>query len=155
MSDVKEAKREVTIKDVEQKVVNTLRTLSIDMIEKANSGHPGMPMGAAPMAYTLWAKHMKFNPSNSAWFNRDRFVLSAGHGSALLYSMLHLFGYKVSMEDLKSFRQWESKTPGHPEYGWTDGVGFYPRANRRKTGSRTGAGIACNTRTKAVVDHGK
>lgn len=122
MIDVKEAKREVTMNGVEQKVVNTLRTLSIDMIEKANSGHPGMPMGAAPMAYTLWAKHMKFNPSNSGWFNRDRFVLSAGHGSALLYSMLHLFGYNVSMDDLKSFRQWESKTPGHPEYGWTDGV---------------------------------
>lgn len=107
---------------LEEKIVNTLRTLSIDMVEKANSGHPGMPMGAAPMAYTLWGKHLKFNPKNADWFNRDRFVLSAGHGSALYYSLLHLFGYNVTMEDLKNFRQWGSNTPGHPEYGETHGV---------------------------------
>lgn len=107
---------------VEEKIVNTIRTLSIDMVEKANSGHPGMPMGAAPMAYTLWGKHLKFNAKNPDWFNRDRFVLSAGHGSALYYSLLHLFGFDVSMEDLKQFRQWESNTPGHPEYGETVGV---------------------------------
>lgn len=109
-------------KDVAQLAINTIRTLSIDAIEKANSGHPGMPMGAAPMAYTLWAKEMNHNPKNPNWFNRDRFVLSAGHGSMLLYSLLHLFGYDVTMEDLKNFRQWGSKTPGHPEYGHTAGV---------------------------------
>jgi transketolase len=107
---------------LEQKIVNTIRTLSIDMVEKANSGHPGMPMGAAPMAYTLWGKHLKFNSKNPDWFNRDRFVLSAGHGSALYYSLLHLFGYDVTIEDLKNFRQWGSQTPGHPEYGETVGV---------------------------------
>ena len=102
--------------------VTSIRTLSIDMIEKANSGHPGMPMGAAPMTYTLWTRFMNQNPKNPEWFNRDRFVLSAGHGSALLYSMLHLSGYKLTMDDLKQFRQWGSKTPGHPEYGHTDGI---------------------------------
>jgi transketolase len=107
---------------IEQLAINTIRTISIDSIEKANSGHPGMPMGAAPMGYTLWSKHMNHNPANPDWFNRDRFVLSAGHGSMLLYSLLHLFGYDVSMEDLKNFRQWGSKTPGHPEYGHTPGV---------------------------------
>src|SRR5690625_528834 len=104
-----------------QKAINGIRTLSIDAIEKANSGHPGLPMGAAPMTYTLWTKHMAHNPKNSKWFNRDRFVLSAGHGSMLLYSMLHLSGYDVTVEDLKEFRQWNSWTPGHPEYGYTDG----------------------------------
>lgn len=107
---------------VEQLSVNALRTLSIDAIEKANSGHPGLPMGAAPMAYALWTDFMNHNPKNSKWFNRDRFVLSAGHGSALLYSLLHLSGYDVSIEDLKSFRQWGAKTPGHPEVNDTDGV---------------------------------
>lgn len=107
---------------VDSLAVNTIRTLSIDAIEKANSGHPGMPMGAAPMAYTLWTRYMNMNPKNPEWFNRDRFVLSAGHGSMLLYSLLHLAGYDVSMEDLKEFRQWGSKTPGHPEFGHTPGV---------------------------------
>jgi transketolase len=102
--------------------ISAIRTLSIDAIEKANSGHPGMPMGAAPMAYTLWTRYMNHNPKNPEWINRDRFVLSAGHGSALLYSLLHLSGYDLSMEDLKNFRQWGSKTPGHPEYGHTPGV---------------------------------
>lgn len=107
---------------VEQLAVNTIRTLSIDAIERANSGHPGMPMGAAPMAYALWSKVMNHNPENPDWFNRDRFVLSAGHGSMLLYSLLHLFGYDVTIDDLKNFRQWGSKTPGHPEYRYTPGV---------------------------------
>ncbi|MGX2959424.1 transketolase [Peribacillus sp. JNUCC 23] len=102
--------------------INTIRTLSIDAIEKANSGHPGMPMGAAPMAYTLWTQFMNHNPKNPTWFNRDRFVLSAGHGSMLLYSLLHLSSYDLSMDDIKNFRQWGSKTPGHPEYGHTAGV---------------------------------
>ena len=107
---------------IDQLAINTIRTLSIDAIEKANSGHPGLPMGAAPMAYTLWTKHMHHNPSNPQWFNRDRFVLSAGHGSMLLYSLLHLGGYGLPMEEIKNFRQWDSKTPGHPEYGHTVGV---------------------------------
>ena len=101
--------------------VNTIRSLSIDAIEKANSGHPGLPMGAAPMAYVLWQKHLNFNPKNVDWFNRDRFVLSAGHGSMLIYSLLHLSGI-LEMDDLKEFRQYESKTPGHPEFKHTDGV---------------------------------
>ncbi|GAB6093363.1 transketolase [Furfurilactobacillus curtus] len=107
---------------IDQLAVNSVRTLSLDAIDRAQSGHPGLPMGAAPMAYTLWSRHLTVNPKDSHWFNRDRFVLSAGHGSAMLYSLLHLSGYKVSMTDLKHFRQLGSKTPGHPEYGWTDGV---------------------------------
>ncbi|TSB46503.1 transketolase [Alkalicoccobacillus porphyridii] len=102
--------------------INTIRTLSIDSVEKANSGHPGMPMGAAPMAFTLWTKFMHHNPGNPNWSNRDRFVLSAGHGSMLLYSLLHLTGYDLSLEDLQQFRQLGSRTPGHPEYGHTPGV---------------------------------
>jgi len=107
---------------IDQLSITTLRTLSIDAINAANSGHPGLPMGAAPMAYTLWAKQMNHNPGHSKWFNRDRFVLSAGHGSALLYSLLHTFGYEVSIEDVKQFRKLNSRTPGHPEFGHTDGV---------------------------------
>lgn len=110
------------MKKVDELSINSIRTLSIDAIEKANSGHPGMPMGAAPMAYTLWTKYMNHNPKNPDWFNRDRFVLSAGHGSMLLYSLLHLSGYGLTIEDLKDFRQWGSKTPGHPEYKHTIGV---------------------------------
>lgn len=108
---------------VDQLGVNTLRTLSIEAVQKANSGHPGLPMGAAPMAYTLWTRYLKINPLTSRnWADRDRFVLSAGHGSALLYSLLHCAGYQVSMDDLKNFRQWNSLTPGHPEVNHTDGV---------------------------------
>jgi transketolase len=107
---------------IEQKAINTIRTLSIDAIEKANSGHPGLPMGAAPMALKLWADHMNFNPDHPSWINRDRFVLSAGHGSMLLYSLLHLCGFDLPLEELKNFRQWNSLTPGHPEFGHTAGV---------------------------------
>ncbi|OFU76024.1 transketolase [Staphylococcus sp. HMSC10C03] len=101
--------------------INTIRALSIDAIEKANSGHPGLPMGAAPMAYTLWTRHLNFNPNSNEYFNRDRFILSAGHGSALLYSLLHVSG-SLELEELKQFRQWDSKTPGHPEFRHTQGV---------------------------------
>jgi transketolase, bacterial and yeast len=111
-----------TTQTIEQLAIDTIRTLSIDAINAANSGHPGLPMGAAPMTYSLWAGHLNHNPGNAKWFNRDRFVLSAGHGSALLYSLLHLSGYRVSIDDLKQFRKLNSKTPGHPEYGHTDGV---------------------------------
>lgn len=107
---------------IENLSINTIRTLSIDSIEKANSGHPGMPMGAAPMAYSLWTNFLTVSPKNPTWINRDRFVLSAGHGSMLLYSLLHLSKFNVTMDDLKNFRQWGSKTPGHPEYGHTEGV---------------------------------
>lgn len=108
---------------IENQAVNALRILSADSVEKAKSGHPGLPLGAAPMAYELWANQMKHNPKNPLWINRDRFILSAGHGSALLYSLLHLFGYgNLSIEDLKDFRQLNSKTPGHPEYKHTIGV---------------------------------
>jgi len=106
----------------DQLAVNAIRILSAEAVQKANSGHPGMPMGAAGMAYALWAKHMKHNPANPQWLDRDRFVLSNGHGSMLLYSLLHLFGYGLPMEEIANFRQFGSKTPGHPEYGHTVGV---------------------------------
>ena len=113
----------MTFDAIDQMAVSTIRSLSIEAIQAANSGHPGLPMGAAPMAYVLWNHVMNVNPKTSRnWTNRDRFVLSAGHGSALLYSLLHLSGYDVSMDDLKNFRQWGSKTPGHPEVDHTDGV---------------------------------
>ena len=102
--------------------VNAIRVLSADAVQKANSGHPGLPLGAAAIGYELWANHMNHNPKNPNWENRDRFVLSGGHGSTLLYSLLHLFGYGLTLDDLKNFRQWGSKTPGHPEYGVTTGV---------------------------------
>ncbi|HCT65710.1 MAG TPA: transketolase [Lachnospiraceae bacterium] len=108
--------------NIQQLTTNTIRFLSAEAIQKANSGHPGLPLGSAPAAYTLWGEKMKHNPHNPNWTNRDRFVLSAGHGSALIYSILHLFGYGTTIDDLKSFRQKGSKTPGHPEYGMTDGL---------------------------------
>lgn len=108
--------------ETDQLAVNTIRTLSIYAVEEANSGHPGLPMGAAPMAYALWAEHLNVNPKNAHWFNRDRFILSAGHGSAMLYSLLHLTGFDVSMDDLKNFRQLGSKTAGHPEVHEVEGV---------------------------------
>ena len=107
---------------IDMKSVNSIRCMAADAIQKANSGHPGLPLGSAPMAYELWAKHMHHNPKNPKWENRDRFILSGGHGSALLYSLLHFFGYGVTKEDMANFRQLDSKTPGHPEYGHTVGV---------------------------------
>lgn len=112
----------MTTAALEQQSIDTIRFLSIDMVQKANSGHPGLPLGAAPMAYTLWTNFLRFNPSEPGWPNRDRFVLSAGHGSALLYSMLHLYGYDLPINELKNFRQLHSKTPGHPESVLTAGV---------------------------------
>ncbi len=108
--------------DLTNLAINTIRALSMDAVQRANSGHPGLPMGAAPLAYALWMQHLRHNPRNPAWANRDRFVLSAGHGSMLLYSLLHLTGYDLSLDEIKNFRQWGSKTPGHPEYGHTPGV---------------------------------
>ena len=108
--------------NIDQLCINTIRILSLDQIQKAKSGHPGMPLGASPMAYILWDKFLRHNPKNPKWFNRDRFILSAGHGSAMLYSLLYLYGYDLSLEDLKNFRQLGSKTAGHPEFGLTSGV---------------------------------
>ncbi len=110
------------MKELDNLCINTIRTLSMDGVQKANSGHPGAPMGIAPMAYTLWMRFMKHNPKNPAWPDRDRFILSGGHASMLIYSLLHLTGYDLSLDDLKQFRQWGSKTPGHPEYGVTPGL---------------------------------
>lgn len=108
--------------ELDQLCINTIRALTLDAVQKAKSGHPGLPLGAAPMAYVLWTRFLKHNPRNPKWEDRDRFLLSAGHGSMLLYSLLHLTGYDLSLEELKNFRQWGSKTPGHPEYGLTPGV---------------------------------
>jgi transketolase len=112
----------MTATTLDQQCIDTLRFLSVDMVQKANSGHPGLPLDAAPMAYVLWTKQLKHHPANPQWADRDRFVLSAGHGSALLYSLLHMTGYDLSLDDIKQFRQWGSKTPGHPERGHTPGV---------------------------------
>ena len=109
-------------KPLDLQCINTLRFLSVDMVQQANSGHPGLPLGAAPMAYALWDRHLKHNPANPHWDDRDRFVLSAGHGSALLYSLLHMTGYDLALDDIRHFRQWGSKAPGHPERGHTPGV---------------------------------
>jgi transketolase len=108
--------------DLQNQAINTIRFLSADGVQAANSGHPGLPMGTAAMAYTIWTRHLRFNPANPDWANRDRFVLSGGHGSMLLYSLLHLTGFDLPLEELKQFRQWQSLTPGHPEYGLTPGV---------------------------------
>ncbi|MCL2792181.1 MAG: transketolase, partial [Spirochaetaceae bacterium] len=109
-------------KEIVKAVADSIRSLSIDMIQKANSGHPGLPMGAAEIGALLFGEVMNYNPQDPKWINRDRFVLSAGHGSAMLYSLLHLSGFDLTIDDLKKFRQIDSKTPGHPEYGHTVGV---------------------------------
>lgn len=146
--------------NIETKCINAIRILSADAIQKANSGHPGLPLGAAPMAYELWARHMKHNPKNANWFDRDRFVLSCGHGSALLYSLLHFFGYGLTLEDMKNFRQLGSPAPGHPEFGKTAGV----EATTGPLGSGIGMGVGMaiaeahlasifNREDCAIVDH--
>src|SRR5215204_1576135 len=108
--------------ELDQLCINTIRALTLDAVQKAESGHPGLPLGAAPMAYVLWTRFLRHNPHNPKWENRDRFLLSAGHGSMLIYSLLHLTGYDLPLDELKNFRQWGSKTPGHPEYGLTPGI---------------------------------
>ncbi|MGH7636143.1 MAG: transketolase, partial [Gemmatimonadaceae bacterium] len=108
--------------DIDLLSINTIRTLSMDAVQKAESGHPGTPMALAPLAYKLYIQHLKHDPTDPKWFDRDRFVLSAGHASMLLYSALYLSGYELTLDDLKEFRQWESRTPGHPELGYTEGV---------------------------------
>ena len=129
----------------DQSCVNTLRFLAVDAVEQAKSGHPGLPLGAAPMAYVLWDRFLKHNPANPQWVDRDRFVLSAGHGSALLYALLHVFGYDLPLSELKKFRQWESRTPGHPEHGMTPGV--------EATTGPLGQGFAMGVGMAAVEKH--
>ena len=122
--------------------INSIRMLSIDAVQKANSGHPGMPMGAATMAYVLWTRHLHHSPKNPAWPDRDRFVLSAGHASMLLYSLLFLTGYDLTMDDLQRFRQWGSRTPGHPERGCTPGVEVTTGPLGQGLGNSVGLAIA-------------
>jgi transketolase len=122
LSSLERLPRHTSLSELDELCINTIRCLSIDAIQKGKSGHPGLPMGMAPAAYVLWTRHLKHNPRNPKWANRDRFVLSAGHGCMLLYSLLHLSGYDLTLDEIKNFRQWGSKTPGHPEYGHTPGV---------------------------------
>ena len=150
----------MTASPLDQQCIDTLRFLSVDMVQKADSGHPGLPLDAAPMAYVLWTRHMKYHPADPHWADRDRFVLSAGHGSALLYSLLHMTGYDVSLDDIKQFRQWGSKTPGHPEYGHTPGVEITTGPLGQGLANAVGMAIAeaqlaatYNREGHAVVDH--
>jgi transketolase len=145
---------------IDELCVNTIRTLSIDAVQRASSGHPGLPLGAAPMAYVLFQNHLRHSPRNPRWPDRDRFVLSAGHGSMLLYSLLHLYGYDLTMEDLKAFRQWGSRTPGHPEFGLTPGVEATTGPLGQGTSNAVGMAVAeralahrFNQEGLAVVDH--
>lgn len=146
--------------DLDMRAINTLRFLSADMVQKANSGHPGLPMGCAAIAYTIWTRHLRHNPKNPAWPDRDRFILSGGHGCALLYSLLHLTGYDLPMDELKNFRQWGSKTPGHPEYRLTPGVEV--TTGPLGQGFTNGVGMAIaeahlaaefNTTNNQLIDH--
>ena len=146
--------------ELQQKCINTIRFLSADAVQQANSGHPGLPMGAAAMAYTIWTRHLRHNPQNPKWFNRDRFILSGGHGSALLYALLHLTGYALSLDEVKHFRQWGSLTPGHPEFGLTPGVDT--TTGPLGQGFSNGVGMAIaeahmaaefNTPISTLVDH--
>ncbi len=149
-----------TALSLDELCINTIRTLCIDAVQKANSGHPGLPLGAAPMAYVLWQNHLRHNPLNPRWPDRDRFVLSAGHGSMLLYALLHLTGYDLTMDDLKAFRQWGSRTPGHPEFGLTPGVEATTGPLGQGTSNAVGMAIAeralahrFNQDGPSIVDH--
>src|SRR4029078_9784825 len=168
-------RRRLTKDPLDQLCVNTLRFLAVDAVEQAHSGHPGLPLGAAPMAYVLWSRILRHDPRDAGWWDRDRFVLSAGHGSALLYTLLHLFGYDLPLDELRRFRQWGSATPGHPEYRHTPGVetttgplgqglphGVTPTPGPLGQGLANGVGLAlaermlaarCNTDEHTVVDH--
>ena len=146
--------------ELEKQCIDTIRFLAADAIEKAKSGHPGMPMGAATAAFTLWTKHLKHNPKNPQWSDRDRFVLSAGHASMLLYALLHLTGYDLTMDDIKNFRQWGSRTPGHPEYKHVPGVEVTTGPLGQGLANAVGMAIAeahlaarFNREDKKTVDH--
>src|SRR5687768_15781086 len=145
---------------LDQLCIDAIRVLSMDAIQKADSGHPGTPMALAPLAYVLWTRHLRYNPANPEWIDRDRFVLSAGHASMLQYSVLYLTGYAVTLDDLKQFRQWESKTPGHPEYGFTPGVETTTGPLGQGVGNAVGMAVAeahlaatFNHEGHDVVDH--
>jgi transketolase len=147
-------------KALDELCINTIRMLSVDAVEKANSGHPGLPLGAAVMAYVLWTRYLRHNPANSKWPDRDRFILSAGHGSMLLYSLLFLTGYNLTLDDIKQFRQWKSRTPGHPEYGLTPGVEVTTGPLGQGFGNSVGLAVAerwlaatYNRDKHSVVDH--
>ncbi len=147
-------------REIEQLAVNAVRVLSMEGVQKANSGHPGLPMGSAPMAFELWANHMSHNPADPDWINRDRFVLSAGHGSMLIYSLLHLFGYGLTTQDLQQFRQWGSRTPGHPEYRHTRGVETTTGPLGQGYANAVGMAMAeahlaakYNTQDQKIIDH--
>jgi transketolase len=131
-----------TTSPLDQLCINTIRTLAMDAVQQAKSGHPGAPMALAPVAYLLWDRHLRHNPANPQWPNRDRFILSGGHGSMLLYSLLHLYGYDLGVEELKRFRQWASRTPGHPEHGLTPGVEVTTGPLGQGLGTSVGMAIA-------------
>ena len=146
--------------DLDQLCINTIRTLAMDAVQEANSGHPGTPMGLAPLAYVLWTRYLRHNPSDPSWPNRDRFVLSAGHASMLLYALLHLTGYDLSLDEIRRFRQWGSKTAGHPERGLTPGVEVTTGPLGQGISNAVGLAIAermlaerFNRPDHAVVDH--
>ncbi|MCD4741460.1 MAG: transketolase, partial [Desulfobacteraceae bacterium] len=147
-------------KTIDQLCIDTIRTLSIDAIQKANSGHPGAPMGLAPVAHVLWKYFLKHNPRNTSWVDRDRFVLSGGHASMLLYSLLFLHGYGLTIDDIKDFRQWRSKTPGHPEFGHTTGVETTTGPLGQGVANSVGMAMAerhlaarFNKEDKIIIDH--
>src|SRR3954465_6431847 len=144
---------------LEDLCINAIRVLSMDAVQKADSGHPGTPMALAPLAYLLWTQHLRYNPNDPHWMNRDRFVLSAGHASMLIYSVLYLTGYDLSLDDIKQFRQWESKTPGHPEYGYTPGVETTTGPLGQGMGNAVGMAVgaahlgAIFNRDQKIIDH--
>src|SRR5215208_2739902 len=140
--------------------INAIRVLSMDAVQKADSGHPGTAMALAPLAYVLWSRHLRYNPGNPDWIDRDRFVLSAGHASMLLYRVLYLTGYDLSLDDIRQFRQWESRTPGHPEYGYTAGVETTTGPLGQGVGNSVGMAIAesqlaalFNRPSHSIIDH--
>src|SRR5213592_356104 len=150
----------MTQQNIDQLCINTIRTLSLDAVQKANSGHPGLPLGMAPTAYVLWTKFLLHNPRDPKWFNRDRFLLSAGHGSMLLYALLHLSGYDLPLDEIKRFRQWGSMTPGHPEHGCAPGVETTTGPLGQGFGNAVGMAIAARMAAERfnipgikVVDH--
>src|ERR1041384_4043223 len=133
--------------------IDTIRTLSMDAVQAANSGHPGTPMALAPLAYVIWTRHLKHNPADTAWADRDRFILSAGHASMLLYSMLYLTGYGLTLDDIKNFRQWGSRTPGHPEHGHAPGIEVTTGPLRQGFANGVGMAIAeANLRARFGAD---
>src|SRR3954466_2456185 len=145
---------------LEDLCINAIRVLSMDAVQKADSGHPGTPMALAPLAYVLWTQHLRYDPADSEWIDRDRFVLSAGHASMLLYSVLYLTGYDLSLDDIKQFRQWESRTPGHPEYGYTPGVETTTGPLGQGVGNSVGMAVAesqlaalFNRPSHSIIDH--